>query len=214
MLSEGVAGRFVTKLIGTFAGRYTGLGSVPTAQVESEFLEMTRAGRRFNGIFGTVGIGSVQAVPTTAAAWALYNADKNRAYVIDSITAFFLSGTAGIGATLVSIVSPITATIPGAAATATVGSCSAGGLTSKAALAVNYTLPTPAGMIQWGITPGYQGQSTGVAPGLGGAYTADVRGRLIVPPGDVLGVSLITAAGTSPLFILGAAWHEVELDLE
>jgi hypothetical protein len=41
-----------------------------------------------------------------------------------------------------------------------------------------------------------------------------VRGRLIIPPGDVLGLSLITVAGTTPLFIMGVAWHEVELDLE
>jgi hypothetical protein len=217
MIAEAIIRRFPALKTLTEAvtgARLTGLLSLAVAQVEDEFTEMTRAGRRFNGIFGTVGIQSVQAVPTTAAAWALFNADKNRSYVIDSITAFFLSGTAGIGGTLVGIVSPITSTIPAAAATATVGNCSASGLVSKAALAVNYTLPTPSGMIQWGILPGFQGQTTGVAPGLGGAYSADVRGRLIVPPGDVLGLSLITVAGTTPLFIMGVAWHEVELDLE
>lgn len=214
MLQEGVAGRFLVKLAGQFASRFTGLQSVPIAQVESEFLEMTRAGRRFMGIFSTTGIGTVQAVPTTTANWLLYNPDPGRAYVIDQITAFFLSGTAGIGGTLVGIVSPITATLPAAATGAAVGNASAGGLNSKAVLAVTYTLPTPAGMVQWGILPGQQGQTTGVVPGLGGNYTADVRGRLIVPPGKALGLALITAAGTAPLFVMGASWHEVELDLE
>jgi hypothetical protein len=201
----------------TTGGRLTGHLSVAVAQVESENTEMTRAGRRFTGIFSTTGFGTVQAVPTTAATWALYNADANRSYVIDSVTAFFLSGTAAIGGTLLGIVSPLTATLPTAAAGAAVGTASLGGLVSKAVLsggAPGYTIPAPAGMVQWFSLPGQQGQSSGVAPGLGGNYIADVRGRVIVPPGKVLGLALVTNVGTSPLFIMGATWHEAELDLE
>jgi hypothetical protein len=216
MIFEGIFRRFypLKSGRGPIDARFTSLESLAVAQVESEHLEMTRAGRRFAGIFSTTGIGTVQAVPTTTANWLLYNADPARSYVIDQVTAFFISGTAGIGGTLLGIVSPITATIPGAATGAAVCSSSAGGLVSKAVLAVTYTLPAPVSMTQWMILPGQQGQTTGVIPGLGGNFTADVRGRVLVPPGKALGLALVTAVGTAPLYIMGVQWHEAEHDLE
>jgi hypothetical protein len=218
MLLEAIVRRFPalkTLSEATTGARLTGLLSLAVSQVEAEFQEMTRAGRRFMGVFGTAGVAPVQAMPTTTAAWSLYNPDPNRSYVIDSLTPLFLSaGTPAItGLTMVSIVSAITATLPTTAAGATVGSASAGGLVSKAVLGQAYTLPAQTGMQQWGIVPGQQG--IGPVSGVAGqSNTADVRGRLIVPPGKVLGLSLFAASGTTQVFILGATWHEVELDLE
>jgi hypothetical protein len=221
MLFEAIVRRFPalkTLSEATVGGRLTGLLSLGTAQVEAEFTEVTRSGRRFMGSFGTTGLVPVTAMPTTLAIAALYNADLNKSYVIDSVTALWLSAaTAGpTGLTMAGIVSPITATLPAAAAGSAVGSCSAGGLVSKAILASGapgYTLPTPTGMTQWGILPGHQ-SSPGVGDSAGVSNTADVRGRIIVPPGKVLGLTLFAATATTQVFLLFATWHEVELDLE
>jgi hypothetical protein len=176
---------------------------------------MTRAGRRFTGIFSTTGQAPVQAVPTTTATWALYNGDPNRSYVLDNLSAFFLSGTAGIGAGFMCIVTKPTATLPTAATGSAIGSRSNGGLNSKAILATAYTIPTPTGFSQWGFME--MASTLSVAPAAAGTFVgsaADAQGRVIVPPGQLLGVALLAPAGTTPLYIVGANWHEVELDLE
>jgi len=196
--------------LATTVGRFTTALSIPVAQVEAERQEGARAGRRFGGIFGTSGVANVTAVPTTTASWAIYNADLNRAYVIDSIVITCLSGTPGIGGTVAWIVAPLNA-IPSAATGATVGSASGGGLLSKAVLAQSYTLSALSGQTQWGLWP------TLCQPGsaaVGAATTADVRGGIIVPPGKVLGLALLSATGSTPLYLCGCNWFETQLDLE
>jgi hypothetical protein len=190
--------------------RLTGALSLAAAQVEAEAAEMTRAGRRFSAVGSTSGVAPVQAVPTTTAAWALYNADSNKSYVIDAVSFWLLSGTAGVGGTIIGIVSPITATPPANATGAAFASNSAGGVATKAIIASSYTLPTLSGAVQWFLVGG---QAGGI-PGVGGGFSADVKGKVIVPPGKVLGLSLLAPAGSSPLFIAGVTWYESELDLE
>jgi hypothetical protein len=191
--------------------RLMGNLSLAMAQVESESAEMTRSGRRFSGIGGTSGAASVATVPSTAAAWALYNADISRSYIIDSISFWEIAAvSAPVGGSIIGIVSPITSTIPPAATGSTVASDSAGGLSSKAVFATAYTLPALSGNVQWFVI----GSFSGGAPGIGGGFSADVKGRIIVPPGKVLGLSVLAATGASPTYIPGVTWYESELDLE
>jgi hypothetical protein len=42
----------------------------------------------------------------------------------------------------------------------------------------------------------------------------EVRGGLLVPPGYALGFSILSGAGTTPLYMVGARWQELEIDLE
>lgn len=201
---------------GTTAARLTGMLSLAMAQTESPYQDMTRSGRRFGAIGGTTGVAPVQTVPTTAAAWALYNPDSSRCYVIDEIAFFILSGVPGSGGTIFHIVSQITATLPPAATGSLISQQSGGGLLSKAIFATGYTLPTPVLQTQWSGTPGQQGQ---VGPGtaivsIGGLYNAAVAGRIIIPPGKVMGLTMLANAGTAPLYIPLVNWHEEELDLE
>jgi hypothetical protein len=222
MLIEAIVRRFpaLRSLAEATTGvRQTGTLSVAVAQVESEHTEMTRAGRRFAGIFATTAVANVIAIPTTATMFALYNADTNKSYVIDQITFWVASGTPGLGGTILHIVSPITATLPIIGTGSAVASLSNGGLVSKAVLtngSNTYAVPTPSGTVQWGITPGQQGQVAGVAAAtnIGSNFSADVRGRIIVPPGRVLGLSLLAATGSTPAYNAGITWHEIELDLE
>jgi len=213
---EGIFRRFIPYIRGRGPAdaRLTHLESLSVAQVESEGLELTRAGRRFHGVFSTTGVAPVQAMPTTTAGFALYNPESVKSYVIDNISASVLSvTTGGVGGGFVAIVTPPTSTLPTVATGAAVGSRSLGGLMSKAVLATGYTIPTPAGNAQWGFVEMTSSPSgTQIAGGAG--LTADGHGRLIVPPGKLLGLSIMAINTSAVLYIAGVTWHEVELDLE
>jgi hypothetical protein len=157
------------------------------------------------------GVAPVQALPTTAAQHFLWNHDANRSYVIDTVDVFLLSGTATAGCTILGIVTPITATLPTAATGVVVGSSSMGGLASKAIIGT-YTIPTPSGNAQWTILS-QTSQPAGV-PGVGGCYSCDIRGGIIIPPGMGMGLAVLAGVGTSPLYIGAWTWTEAELDLE
>lgn len=215
MLSELATSRILgTKLSGgQIPQRGTGVGSTATAQVEPEALELTRMGRRFSGIGGTTGVAPVQAVPTTAAAWVLYNAESSggKSYAVDDVSFWLLSGTATAGLTVLGIVSDVTSTLPTAATGSAISSRSRGGLTSRAVFGTGYTLPAQvAGAQGWFVI----GSSVGGVPGVGGGYSVDTKGKIVVPPGKVLGLTVLAGAGTSPLYIPGVTWVELELDLE
>ena len=214
-LLEAVIRRFpALKTLGeaTSASRFTGFLSVPFAQVEAERQERCRSGRIFRGVGVAAGVAPVQALPTTTAQHFLWNNDPNRSYIIDTVDVYLLSGTATAGITILGIVTPITATLPTAATGAVVSSSSAGGLQSKALIASSYTIPTPSGTAQWFILS--QTSQPGGVPGVGGCYSCDVRGGIIIPPSRGLGLAVLAGAGTSPLYIGGWTWTEAELDLE
>lgn len=218
-LIEAIVRRFpalATHSEATTGGRLTTKLSLATAQIESEYAELTRAGRMFSGIGVAAGAAPVQAIPTTAATHLLYNPDPKRSYVIVSVGAMILSGTPGTGATLWGIVSSITATLPTAATGSLIGNTGGQGLSSKAIIATAYTLPSPAGNAQWSILPGQLGQlgNGTAAASVGGLYSADVRGRVIVPPGRAFGLVVLSGVGTTPLFVPTFTWYEAEEDLE
>src|SRR2546428_345067 len=102
MILEGVYRRFAALRSGKGALdlRLTHAESLAVAQVEPEGYELTRAGRRFyiayNGT-GPTGIAPVVALPTTAAQWAIWNADPSKSYIITYLGAFLSAGTPGAG---------------------------------------------------------------------------------------------------------------------
>ena len=215
MLAEAIARRFpaLKSLSETTTGaRLTGWLSLAVAQVEAERQERARAGRMFAGMGKAAGTAPVSAMPTTTAMDFLWNADPNRAYVIESIDYMLLSGTMTVGATVVAIVTPITGTLPTLATGSLITNLSAGGLMSKGLFAAAYTIPTPAGTVQWGIVP--QTSNPGGAGSVGGMISCVVDGGIIIPPGRGLGLSVISGTGTSPLFVANVTWHEAELDAE
>jgi len=199
-------------LDGPVTARLTDNNSLAVAQIEAEGADRARAGRAFGGMFSTTGIAPVQAVPTTAAAFALYNADKSRSIMLDEIDIALLSGTAGIGMTLLGIISQITATLPPAAAGSVVGSLSGSAMGSNAILAINYTLPTPSKNAQWSALKCIA--QCGGIPGVGGGFTFEPKGRFLIPPGYVGGFTMLAPAGTTPLFLGFPKWSELIKDTE
>ena len=177
----------VSPLGQTYAGdgvtaRSTTLGSLAVAQAEAPNTDRARAGRRFHGGCGIIAnaIAPVQAIPTTTATLALYNANDTLALAIDRLAIWLASGTAAAGLTLLACVSPAKVATP-VTANATgysSGPTRAGGPSSGAFWGTAVTLP--AGAVWVPILSNFQLAAANVGQG---DQAANLFGSLIVPPG-------------------------------
>src|SRR4029077_6794095 len=99
MIFEGIYRRFQELRVakGQIDARFTFTESLAVDQVGLPKQEMTRAGRRFYiGYNAAVTcLAPVQALPTTAAQWVIWNADSNASYFFEELGAALLSGTPG-----------------------------------------------------------------------------------------------------------------------
>ncbi len=223
MLIEGLAGRFAQKVLGPVVARLTGNQSLAVSQVEGEGDEMSRAGLRYHmSAVGATGIAPVQAIPSTAAQWLIYNPSANIVSVfLDVIGAVNLSGTAGSGENLYAcICGPqfIPATLPVKSA-ANVFIQNANPISQRASqlvvasaqtlqnAAVGNWFPLAFGLAKDGVVA--------VAPvATGVCEQRDLRGKLMVPPGCGLALAIIAPTGTTPLYAPFASWREYAVDLE
>jgi hypothetical protein len=197
--------------------RATGTESLAIAVVEPEFTELTRAGRRFflGQNAATTGIVSTATQVTTAPQWVIWNADPSRSYVFDHIGAIMtstgaLTAPGGIIVDACIFQAPAQTGAPSVAGTV-VQSCSAGGFNSKAIIKTGVTITTPAAPTWFNVA-----RSETINPV---AFTIacinyDLRGRIIVPPGQGLGIVVYATPTGTPLFTPVAMWSELDLDLE
>lgn len=217
MISEGILRRFIPfkSSAGAKDLRITHLESLAVAQTEPEGFEFTRAGRRFRTAFNgsaPTGIAPVQAMPTTAAQWVIWNGDPVLSYVVTSAAAILFSGTQGVGGTLLGTL--FTAPDQTGLAQATglaVANMSKSSRGSNAIIKSAITLTVPATPLWFPLSSLNSAAET--AGGQGGPQ-ADIKGRLIIPPKTGLGLVVLSAAGTTPLFLPYLDWLEVETDLE
>lgn len=209
-----INGRFQPNQIagGNYAGA-SGCGALRTAKVEPDGLELTRAGRRFRtGQAGAItGIAPVQAMPTTAAQWTLFNTSTTDSMVIDSIGVQLASGTAGAGI----LVAAAFFTTPAQSGLGTniVAVNASGGSQRASAVAiksgVTITAPTAP---KWFVVANSASPHTAI---LSVAAVNDlVQGRLIIPPLTGLALATLSPAGTSPLYFPLCQWTEFALDNE
>src|SRR6185295_17420051 len=148
-------------------------------------MEMSRAGRRFYaGCSAAItGIAPVQAIPTTAAQWVLWNADTNRTYFFDMILMALLSGTPGLsGDAWMTLFSAPAQT--GLASGITIQSASGGGLTSKASIKSGVTITAPAAPTWFPLGSSIESIT---AAAFSAGYSEimgdnDVKGAIAVPP--------------------------------
>jgi len=219
MLSELIARRFPQIKAfseATVAQRATSLLSTAVAQVEGEGDEATRGGIRFHmASSAATGIAPVQALPTTAAQWLLYNPAASGITIwIDTIGMWLVSGTAGAGATvLASICKPtnVPATRPVASASGIVltNANPASVRSSQLLVAASQTLQgTP------GWAPIAFMNPTGTVLGQTQMEQRDIRGKISIPPDCGLGLAVISPTGTTPLFAPYATYREYAADLE
>jgi hypothetical protein len=198
------------------AARATGIESAAVDQVAPPKFELSRAGRRFHLAYnGTApsGIAPVQALPTTAAQWAIWNADKNRALLMETLGLFPFSGTPGVGGVLLACLFAAPAQTGAQAAGIVVANMSNGGLASKAFIKSGVTITDPAAGL-WMPVAENPSPNVGAFPGSGIIANRNLQGSIIVPPQMGLGLVALALAGTTPLFGPIAEWSEIEADLE
>lgn len=161
----------------------------------------------------TTAAAPVVAIPTTAALIGLQNGepDNGKSYIIDSIFVIQTAVTAAVqnigilvNLSLAKIATLIAQTITpkplkagafyGGAARVAVGIT----LNATDGVAANWfpigTTPTPSNTLQIGTIVDY-----------------DVKGRLIVPPGNQISLSALAGAATATSIQIGLRWHEAVL---
>lgn len=200
--------------------RMTQAESLAIAQVEPPDFELTRAGRRFEiGIVsGITGIAPVQTLPTTAAQWLLYNTHPTRSAVIDWLGVLLVSGTAGAGIVLLGgLVGPGTLpTTPPSANNAgiKVGPNANGLPTAPNSAVVVASAQTLVAAPTNGWRQIAKGDSANTAVLSVAVENRDIKGKIVIPPGQGLALAVLSPAGTTPLYAPVGSWAEIDATLE
>jgi hypothetical protein len=216
MLLEGIAGKFVQKINGILSLSLTGLTSLRVVQSECEGDEATRAGIRYQ-CMGATGIAPVQAIPTTAAAWLLYNPLGNSVTAfLDMIGVVNITGVSGAGGTLYGcIVGPkyVPTAVPTISqANAQIMNCNPlAARGSNLVLVVSQTLQNVT-VPMWSPIAYMNPNQTVAAQAQ--IENRDVRGKHILTPGSGLALTVLSPTGTSPLFAPYITWREYTADTE
>ncbi len=217
MLIELVARKFLTKVANgaPIATRATGNESQAVANVEGARAELARAGRRFmlGNSAAITGVAPVQALPTTAAQWAIWNADPSQSMWFEEIGMYLTSGTPGVGGLLLACLFQTPAQSGSSTAGASIASMSSGGRASKAIVKSAVTITTPASPTWYPIASDPSPNVTAFASSTFLEHR-NLQGGLVVPPGWGLGLAVVSPAGTSPLFAPFGQWAEYDSDLE
>lgn len=186
-------------------------GSLAVAQVESPNSEQLRMGLRFWGGCQVIanGIAPVTAIPTTSPSLALYNsatATTGKCLIVDFLSFFLGSGTPTAGATLLTAVSNgvIAAGAP-SAATNYSSKCASGDTTKSSAAVWATSITFPASSVWVAARPGKLNAAVNFGQGEAPLIT---NGLALVPPGYALGMAIMSETGTTPLFVVSAAWNE------
>ena len=223
MLLEGLAGRFVQRATGALVATLTGNTSLRVAQTEGEGDEMTRAGLRVHmSAVGATGVAPVQAIPSVAAQWMIYNPIGNTTTAfLDVLGMVDLSGTMGSGLVVYACI------CPPAFAPATVPTISAANVklmnanptsqkTSNLIVVSAQTLQNAAAGNWFPIAFGVSKDGVVAVPavGMGPAEQRDIRGKLCIPPGCSLALANLAPTGTTPTYAPYASWREYVADME
>jgi hypothetical protein len=123
-----------------------------------------------------------------------------------------MSGTAAAGASLLAAVSNGKLATPVSTMATGYGVGPASGLTKhKSAALFGAAVTMPANTVWDVLAANAQAAAANVGQG-DGPY--EVRGGIAIPPGYALGLSVLSGAGTTPLYGIGLRWAELEVDLE
>jgi hypothetical protein len=193
-----------------------GTGALAVSQAEGEGDEASRGGIRFHlASSAATGIAPVQALPTTAAQWLLYNPTSSPIVAfVDRIGAWLVSGTAGAGGTLLMGVCgpnniPTTRPVANQTGLVVTNANPQSARASKLVIVSGATLAN---------SPGWQPLAfmnpAGTLLGQTQMEAADIRGKLIVGPDCGIALAVISPTGTTPLFAPYASWREYATDLE
>lgn len=184
--------------------RLTNFESLAVAQVESPGVEGNRAGRRFmiGNSAAITGIAPVQVAVTTAAQWAIWNAEPasgGRTFYFEELGMYLTSGTPGVGGALWACLYSLPASTGNSAAGVGVGPT--GKTVGTPAIMVNpsATITTPAAPVWYPIGINFGANVTAFASSALFEHRR-LEGRLSIPPQYGMGLAMVTPVGTSPLY--------------
>lgn len=189
----------------------TETGCLRVSVTEPEGVDYTRNGSRFylGNNAACTGIAPVQALVTTAAQWAITNpSSSSKAMVFDLLGLWLISGTAGTTGNVCAYSMFTAPAQSGLTAGVAIASCDGSGNSSLAACKSGVTITTPAAPVWMPISGN---ESLGSAVDSLVMVDSEVRGRIILPPGNSLGLAAFGATGTTPLFAPIARWYEVPM---
>jgi len=198
--------------------RMTNFESLASAQVEPSGFELNRAGLRYmlGNSAAITGIAPVQALPTTAAQWVLWNADGTYTYYFEELGVYLTSGTPGVGGMLLACILQAPAQTGNSVAGASVSRTSrpvASGGGSAMIVKSSVTITTPAAPTWYPIASNPSPNVTAFASSTFLEHR-NIQGRISVPPGYGLGLAVVAPAGTTPLFAPFGKWCELDSDNE
>lgn len=164
---------------------------------------------------GSTFLAPVTAYPTTTLTMALYQPDKGRILKISGLHYFVASGTPGVGAALLACVTTVTQARPtlstginGGYANTIISSLKSGGQPgdTKALFinAITLTGPQPAWVPAGGNSAG---TATATIASHAAAFDVNYLG-FEIGEGHMLGVTLLSGAGTTPLYGFGVTFEE------
>lgn len=194
---------------GTITGRMTQLKSLAVSITEDIGYDLTREGKRFIlGIVGAItGIAPIQTLGAQVAAFGLSNVSTTQTIFVDAIGMVLESGTAGATGNQVCCTH---FTAPAQVGTyAGLGIVNAnGGTTSSTALATgaSVTITNPAASVWFPVAGTLD--SAAVAIGSLALVNWNVAGKIAIQPGRSLGIHVVGATGTTPLFAPYLSWTE------
>lgn len=218
-MMDAVIRPFIRKAAGAVDLCMTEWEALRVTQHELPMQEEARAGLAyyFGPKNGITGIAPVQAVPTTAAQWVLWNADQVKSVIIDELGMLLVSGTAGSG--IICLASLIQTPSQDAVAMNTgmgVWAANGGGgggasFNSVLRIVSGVTLTQPAAPYWFPIAEAQSG-ATAILSTM--AMNRQIKGGLIIPPKTGLALAVTSPAGTSPLFAPCGRHVEKVLTLE
>lgn len=150
----------------------------------------------------------VAAMPTTAAAWALYNpASSNKLLIVLRAFSWLVSGTTGLGGAQMVCKTNVAQAAALTAYASSVKQELMSGYSSVGIFAGGATLAeTPAWIVS-------QARNTLATDALGSGFSQDFNGEFVIEEGCCFGLTVMDEAGTTPLFGGGFIWAEVDLSL-
>lgn len=178
----------------------TETGAVRVSAGEPQYADACRAGRVYciSTAAGTAKA-PVTSIGTTTAAFALWNGNaastKYNLEIIE-VVAFLVSGTAGsTGSSMMAGLSSAAQASAVSAYAGVIGPKSMSSSTTRTSAAILGGAITLAGAPVWRHIGGIQ-----TAPVDGGCIVADLKGSIVVPPQFACGFTILSTAGTTPLW--------------
>ncbi len=188
-------------------------GNQLVQQALSPYAELTRAGAGYSAI-ATAAVAALVVRPSTLAAITIWNGETTggRSYVIDRIFTHNLVSTGALSFFgMWACIHPAGMTEPTkdiAASASNLTGSRGQAYSGKAIVDVGATV------IDNGWYPWSNSVEVTTATILPGAHlTADIQGRLIVPPQGAISIQVVCSLVTQT-FTSGASWNEIQLDLD